>query len=76
MTEEKEEPKQELEVWKPQRPFDGADLVPTIRPTGTISQLPVGGLIGRENVEPEDMVIPSLALLQGQSDPVCDGSWG
>lgn len=76
MTEEQEEQKQELEVWKPQQPFDGADLVPTIKPTGTISQLPVGGLIGRENVEPEDMVIPSLSLLQGQSDPVTDGMEG
>jgi hypothetical protein len=67
-----EEPKQELEVWRPKQPFEGTDMVPKLPNKGVV-QAPPGGLKGRENVDVEDMVLPALQLLQGQSDAVTDG---
>ncbi len=59
-------------VWKPQQAFQGTDLVPELRSSTAIVEKPPGGLLGRENVEPGDMILPSMLLLQGMSDPVTD----
>lgn len=59
---------EELQIWKPQREFKGTDLVPELRPGGDI--VATDELVGRENVDPDDMILPALLLLQGQSDPV------
>lgn len=67
-----EEQKNEVEIWKPQKEFKGTDLVPELRSNMELAPQPPGGLIGRENVEPTDMILPSLLLLQGMSDPVTD----
>lgn len=63
-----EEPKQEeaLAVWKPSE-FRGTDLLPvnvTPKPTDRT---------GRELIASEDMILPSLALLQGSSEVVKQG---
>ncbi len=63
----------EVVVWRPEQKFDGTDLLPDLRPGGEIVEAPPGGLIGRENVEPEDLILPSMLLLQGMSDPVTEG---
>lgn len=68
--------KQEVEVWSPTSPFDGTDLVPELRPGGSLMAEPPGGLVGRENTEGRDLILPSLDLLQGMSDPVTDGVEG
>ena len=60
--------KNEVAAWTPQ-PFDGADLLPDL---STKHDLAAGGLVGRENVEPEDLVLPTLLLLQGMSEPVTE----
>ena len=59
----------EVQIWKPQQEFAGSDLVPELRPGGQLVETAPGGLMGRENVEPEDLVLPSLLLRQGKSDP-------
>ncbi len=64
-----EEQKNELTLWTPEE-FAGTDMLPDMRPAADLA--PVGGLVGRENVELEDLVLPSLLLLQGMSDPVTD----
>ncbi len=68
MTEEKNE----VKVWSPSSPFDGTDLVPELRPGGSLVVEPPGGLVGRENTEASDLILPSLQLLQGMSVPVTD----
>ncbi len=68
-----EENKNELTVWHP-HDFEGCDLLPDMRPQADL--VPPGGLVGRENVEPEDLVLPSLLLLQGMSEPVTNQEEG
>lgn len=67
-----EEKKKELQVWTPEREFQGTDLVPELRSGKALAEVPPGGLVGRENVEPTDLILPSLLLLQGMSAPVTD----
>lgn len=74
MTEEQE--KQEVAVWKPTQPFEGTDLLPELRTQESLAPAPPGGLVGRENVEPSDLILPALQLLQGQSDAVTNGVEG
>jgi hypothetical protein len=66
MTEDK---KQEVALWSP-APFQGVDLLPV--------QLGArrDDLIGRDNVEAEDLILPSLKLLQGSSEEVKQGVEG
>lgn len=67
------EKKMELTVWQPSE-FEGSDMLPDMRPKAELA--PPGGLVGRENIEPEDLILPSMLLLQGMSDPVTDGQEG
>jgi len=63
--------KNEVAVWKP-REFDGNDLLPV---SDSVALAPVEGvpdLVGREHVDPKDLILPSLALLHGTSDAVQD----
>lgn len=63
------EDKNRIEVWQPQD-FKGSDLLPVNS---------IGGddhLVGRENVEQADLILPTLELLQGQSDAVTQGVEG
>ncbi len=72
-----DEEKMELEPWTPSsfEEYQGTDMIPDMRPaTGALA--PVGGLVGRENIEPEDLVLPSMLLLQGMSEPVTGGEQG
>lgn len=59
----------ELTIWEPEK-FDGSDLLPTHLMGGDVTTVPT---VGRENIEPEDIVLPQLALLHGQSDAVLQG---
>jgi hypothetical protein len=71
-----DEEKMELEPWAPSsfEEYNGTDMIPDMRPAGALA--PVGGLVGRENIEPEDLVLPSMLLLQGMSEPVTGGEQG
>lgn len=64
-----EETKSEVQVWKPSE-FDGSDLLPVAS-----GQRPIDS-IGRENIEAEDLILPSLKLLQGSSEEVKQGIEG
>lgn len=64
--------KHEVALWEPS-PFEGTDLLPTA--AGSAAQLVSDDqgeipVVGRENLEPEDLVLPVLSLLHGNSDPV------
>jgi len=56
-----------IQVWTPS-PFEGSDLLPV-----NIADVPKTDLRGREHVEVEDLILPQLQLLQGQSDAVTSG---
>ena len=76
MTEKKKtEKKDEVVVWQPKQEFKGTDLVPDLKPVTALME-PPGGVMGRENVEPTDLILPSLMLLQGMSEPVTEGEEG
>lgn len=72
MTEEK---KGEIAVWKPKE-FAGNDLLPMeeLHPTEAIEGVP--DMVGREHTDPDDLVLPALALLHGTSTAVQDGLEG
>lgn len=65
MTEKK---KNEVQLWQPAK-FDGSDLLPV----ELSSHVGAVDVRGRENVEAEDLILPSLQLLQGQSEAVTSG---
>jgi hypothetical protein len=52
-------------LWTPSK-FEGADLLPVLRPPEPDAE----ELVGRENVSQKDLVLPSIRLLQGQSPEV------
>lgn len=58
-----------ITVWKP-REFDGNDLLPVSDAVALEPIDGVPGLVGREHVDPKDLLLPSLALLHGTSDAV------
>jgi hypothetical protein len=58
--------KQEVTLWQPSE-FNGSDLLPTAL------GVQKGDLIGREAIEQEDLILPSLKLLQGSSEEVKQG---
>lgn len=64
-----EEQKQEVAVWKP-TDFEGSDLLPVA--VGAQR----GDLVGRQNISAEDLILPSLKLLQGSSEEVKQGVEG
>jgi hypothetical protein len=59
-----------VKVWEPKKFETGTDLVPELHAGRDLVKPPPGGIVGRENVEPSDLILPSLLLLQGMSDPV------
>ncbi|MCP4899932.1 MAG: hypothetical protein GY906_23435 [bacterium] len=61
--------KNEVTKWEPTT-FEGQDLLPVALGEKEVDQT------GRENVESEDLILPSLMVLQGQSDPVLQGVEG
>jgi hypothetical protein len=52
-------------IWTPSK-FDGADLLPVLRPVDPEAE----PLVGRDNVAQTDLVLPSIRLLQGMSPEV------
>ncbi len=62
--------KTEVAVWK-QEEFEGTSLIPAAKSVAYLVN--PQALVGRENVEIDDLLVPSLALLQGQSDAVTSG---
>lgn len=58
-------------VWQPKE-FDGNDLIPYEACTA-VEQVEGIPLVGNENIDPDDMVLPALALLHGTSSAVTDG---
>lgn len=63
------EEKQEVAVWKPSE-FSGSDLLPVDLGKKKID------ITGRENISAEDLIFPTLKLLQGSSDEVKKGIEG
>lgn len=68
MTEEK---KNEIAVWTPKE-FDGNDLLPLSFMGGEIAVEGVPQDVGRDNVDPNDLILPALTLLQATSKAVQD----
>lgn len=63
----------EIVEWKPS-PFDGSDFLPVLHQTEQlVDNIPV---VGRESLTEDDIVVPTLKLLQGQSDEVTEGVSG
>lgn len=67
-----EKPSEEtgIQIWE-QPKFEGSSLIPTPESVGYL--INPQDLVGRENVELEDLIVPALQLLQGQSDAVTSG---
>lgn len=59
----------EIEVWKPKE-FEGNDLLPIDQSVEVEAIEGVPEMVGRENIDPKDLILPSLALLHGTSDAV------
>lgn len=62
-----EERKQELTVWTPPLFPNGSDLLPVALGGRKVDD------IGRQHIEAEDLILPSLKLLQGSSEEVKQG---
>ena len=60
----------ELTVWKDPK-FEGTSLIPTPESVGYLMNPQV--LVGRENVDQDDLLVPSFSLLQGMSEAVTSG---
>jgi hypothetical protein len=58
-----------VEIWQP-REFAGNDLLPVNQATLDVPDIP---LVGDENIDNHDMVLPALVLLHGTSQAVTDG---
>lgn len=56
-----------LAIWE-QPKFEGTSLIPTAESVALTAN--PQGVVGRENVDVEDLIVPTLSLLQGQSDAV------
>lgn len=63
-----EEQKQEVTVWQPSE-FAGSDLLP-------VGMAKTADTTGRERIEAEDLILPTLKLLQGSSEEVKQGVEG
>lgn len=70
MTEEKKD--DAVAIWKPKE-FAGNDLIPydSLVAVAEIEGIPT--LVGRDNIDPDDLVLPALNLLHGTSTAVTDG---
>lgn len=71
MTEEKQDA---VAVWQPKE-FAGNDLLP-LENTLPDKIEGVPELVGRENVNPDDLILPSIVLLHGTSEAVTNGVEG
>jgi hypothetical protein len=69
---EAEEPKTDVAVWKPKE-FAGNDLLPMDDAMAVVGVEGVPELVGREHIDPEDLIVPALVLLAGKSTAVEDG---
>lgn len=67
----KNEPKNEVQVWTPSE-FAGSDLLPMSVTPESNAVVAVEGVpvVGSENIEQDDLILPQLSLLQGMSDAV------
>lgn len=71
-----EQQKHEVAVWQPKK-FEGTDLLPInflSQPTDKDEH--GNALVGRQNIEKEDLILPTIRLLQGTSQAVTDGIEG
>jgi hypothetical protein len=60
----------EITIWE-QPEFEGTSLIPSV---GQVTALANPcRLVGRENVDTDDLIVPSISLLQGMSDAVTSG---
>jgi hypothetical protein len=66
----KQSEKTGIQIWE-QPEFKGSSLIPT--PESVLSLTNPQALVGRENVDVDDLIVPTLQLLQGQSDAVTSG---
>lgn len=65
---------EELEVWKP-REFHGSDLLPIhVKPIDAPDDIPI--MVEDDVGDSDDLILPSLQLLQGQSQAVLDNEEG
>jgi len=62
-------PDEKVEVWKPKE-FAGNDLLPYDQALVPEVVEGVPGLVGRQHIDPKDLILPALALLHGTSDAV------
>lgn len=69
-----EEEKNEVAIWKP-KPFEGNDLLP-YEDTSALVQVDGIPLVGEDEIDPDDMIVPAINLLHGTSQAVTDGVEG
>lgn len=62
-------------VWEPKK-FPGNDLLPMDQCSAVEAVEGVPELVGRDHVDPDDLVLPALNLLHGTSSAVTDGVEG
>jgi hypothetical protein len=58
-------------VWTP-KPFEGNDLLPMFALSAPVVVEGVPAVVGRDHVDPGDLLLPALSLLQGTSKAVQD----
>lgn len=61
----------EIVKWEPSK-FEGSDLLPVAR-EAELPSTDVLPVVGEENVQQEDLILPSIKLLQGMSKEVTEG---
>jgi hypothetical protein len=71
----KTEPTTEVAVWKPKE-FAGNDLLPLDEGSAIAVIEGIPELVGRDHVDPDDLVLPALNLLHGTSEAVTSGVEG
>lgn len=65
-----------LTPWTPKK-FEGSDMLPVSFLSKPVDQDESGQeLVGRENIEQSDLILPTIRLLQGMSPAVTDGVEG
>jgi len=65
----------EVAVWTP-KPFKGTDLLVTGADAAVPAEVADIPIVGSENIEMSDLILPSIVLLHGTSKPVTDGVEG
>lgn len=68
-----EEKKNEVAIWEPKK-FAGNDLLPMDLIGSEVAAVEgVPECVGRENIDPDDLILPGLTLLHGTSEAVTKG---